>query len=542
MEKRALLAFVLSLAILIGYQYLFVPAAPDKREVPEPPVAEAPPQQGPEQRAVVEMPVEEAREAPPPAVLPWQSSERRRGDGPPEEIVTVETELVRYRISTRDGTLKEITLKRYLDDSAETIQLVPTRGELFPLQLLANGEVFHVTFKPSRQYIEVTDKAETLVLTYQDETGVRIEKHLEFQPASYQIKVRIVQNALEEYQLLAGSVFQGAGDANKGSGRYAHEGPVLELSGEIERIKFKEAKERMILRGEIPWVAFEEKYFMTAVLPENPAAAAVVDRLDSAEGTNIGLGVTGGGETASYVFYAGPKDYELLRSLNNGLEKAINFGFFGILGKPMFFVLKAIYGVVRNYGVAIILLTSLIKVVFIPLTHKQQKSMQDMQKIQPEISAIRERYKGDAQNMNRHVMELYKKHKVNPAAGCLPLVIQIPVFFALYNVLLSAIELRQAPFLYIKDLSAADTLFGHIGGFAIGPLPLLMGASMYLQQKMMPTTMDPKQAKIFQYMPVIFTFMFLNFPSGLVLYWLVNNVLTIGQQMYSNKRKAAATA
>ncbi len=268
----------------------------------------------------------------------------------------------------------------------------------------------------------------------------------------------------------------------------------------------------------------------------------MVDRLDSAEGVNFGFGVTGQGETTSYLFYAGPKDYELLRSLDNGLERAINFGFFGFLGKPMFFILKAIYGVVRSYGVAIILLTTLIKILFIPLTHKQHKSMEDMQKIQPEISAIRERYKGDTENMNRQIMDLYKKHKVNPAAGCLPLLIQIPVFFALYNVLLSAIELRQAPFLYIKDLSAADALFGHVGGFAVGPLPLLMGASMYLQQKMMPTTMDPKQTKIFQYMPVIFTFMFLNFPSGLVLYWLVNNVLTILQQIYTNKRKAAKAA
>ncbi len=540
MEKRALLAFVLSLAVLVGYQYFFVPSVPQKPDAPVTPPAEAPPQAVPEKRAAVEAPVGPAEEAP--AALPWESRERRPREAPPEEIVTVETEWVRYRISTRDGTLKEITLKRYLDDEGETVQLVPTRGELFPLQLLANGEVFHVTFTPSRQYIQVTDKAERLVLSYEDESGARIEKHLEFQPKGYQIKVRIVQNALKEYQLLAGSVFQGMGDADNRKSRYAHEGPVLDLSGEIERIKFKEAKERMILRGEIPWIAFEEKYFMTAVLPETKAAAAVVDRLDSSEGINIGFGVTGLAEVASYVFYGGPKDYELLRSLNNGLEKAIDFGFFGFLGKPMFFVLKAIYGVVRSYGVAIILLTTLIKIVFIPLTHKQTKSMQDMQKIQPEINAIRERYKGDAQTMNKHIMDLYKKHKVNPAAGCLPLLIQIPVFFALYNVLLSAIELRQAPFLYIKDLSGADALFGHVGGFAVGPLPLLMGASMYLQQKMMPTTMDPKQAKIFQYMPVIFTFMFLNFPSGLVLYWLVNNVLTILQQIYTNKRKAAATA
>ncbi len=263
MEKRALFAFVLSLAVLVGYQYFFMPATPEKQERPSAMPEQTVPEVS-EKKEAAKVPV---AEPPAPDVLPWQVPELLPEKGKPEEIVTVETEWVRYRISTRDGTLKEITLKRYLDDAGETVQLVPSRGELFPLQLVANGEVFHVTFKPSRQYIQVTDKPESLVLTYQDETGARIEKHLEFQPTGYQIRVRIVQNALKEYQLLAGSTFQGVGDVNKGGARYAHEGPVLDLSGEIERIKFKEAKERLILRGDIPWIAFEEKYFMTAVLP-----------------------------------------------------------------------------------------------------------------------------------------------------------------------------------------------------------------------------------------------------------------------------------
>ncbi len=274
---------------------------------------------------------------------------------------------------------------------------------------------------------------------------------------------------------------------------------------------------------------------MTALLPEKRDAVAVIDRLEKNEGPNVFLGILGEEENLSFVFYAGPKDYELLKSFGNDLEKIINFGFFEFLAKPMFYILKSMYRFVRNYGVAIILLTTLIKIIFWPLTHTQQRSMQQMQKIQPEINALRERYKNDKQKITSETMSLYKKYKVNPAAGCLPLLIQIPVFFALYNVLLNAIELRGSPFLYIKDLSAADTLFGHVFGFAIGPLPLLMGVSMYMQQKMMPTTMDPRQAQIFQFMPLIFTFMFLNFPSGLVLYWLVNNVLTIVQQYFTNK-------
>jgi YidC/Oxa1 family membrane protein insertase len=170
--------------------------------------------------------------------------------------------------------------------------------------------------------------------------------------------------------------------------------------------------------------------------------------------------------------------------------------------------------------------------------------MKKMQELQPRIAEVREKYKKDPQKMQKEMMDLYKKYKVNPVSGCLPMILQIPVFFALYKILLIAIELRGAPFmLWIKDLSAPDTLFGHmpswlplIGGFAVGPLPILMGATMLIQQKMTPTTMDPAQNKMMMFMPIIFTFMFLNFASGLVLYWLMNNVLSIAQQFYVNRK------
>ena len=222
------------------------------------------------------------------------------------------------------------------------------------------------------------------------------------------------------------------------------------------------------------------------------------------------------------------------------MEQAVNFGFFDILAKPLLWVLKFFNNYLHNYGWAIILLTILVKIVFWPLTHKSYKSMKDMQKLQPKMAKIREKHKDNREKMNQEMMALYKTYKVNPMGGCLPMVIQIPVFFALYSLLGYAIELRQAHFLlWINDLAAPDRL--PIGvpipyvGDGIPVLTLLMGASMFIQQKMTPTTGDPTQAKLMLFLPVVFTFMFINFASGLVLYWLVNNVLSIGQQYYINK-------
>jgi YidC/Oxa1 family membrane protein insertase len=252
----------------------------------------------------------------------------------------------------------------------------------------------------------------------------------------------------------------------------------------------------------------------------------------------------------SFHLYAGPKEHDTLAAFNIGLEHVIDFGFFSIIARPLFWVLKFFYSFLGNYGWAIVLITIVTRIPFIPLLNKSQKSMKKMQEIQPLMNDIKEKYKKDSQRMQKEMMELYKKHKVSPLGGCLPMLLQIPVFFALYQVLLRAIELRGAPFmLWITDLSAPDTLIGHIpamipliGGFALGPLPLLMGATMFIQQKMTPSSMDPTQAKMMLAMPIIFTFMFLNFASGLVLYWLVNNILGIIQQYFVNRSLAQEQA
>jgi YidC/Oxa1 family membrane protein insertase len=242
--------------------------------------------------------------------------------------------------------------------------------------------------------------------------------------------------------------------------------------------------------------------------------------------------------------YAGPKEIGRLGDAGHDLQGLVDLGWFWFLAQPALWLLTRLHDATGNYGVAIIIITILQKIGFYPLTQKSYKSMQAMQAIQPKLEALKERHKGNKQKMNQEMMELYKRHGVNPFGGCLPMVIQIPIFIALYNALGSSVELWRAPFaLWITDLSAPDTLFvvpfaiPYLGAaFAFRGLPLIMGISMFVQQKMSPTAGDPRQAQMMLYlMPVMFTFIFWGMPSGLVLYWLVNNVLQIGHQYQMNR-------
>ena len=209
-------------------------------------------------------------------------------------------------------------------------------------------------------------------------------------------------------------------------------------------------------------------------------------------------------------------------------EKLLDFGYFTIVAKPLLWFLSLSNSITKNYGIDILILSILIKIIFLPLTQISFKSMKEMQKIQPEMNRLKEVYKNDKARLQQEIMLLYKRRRVNPMSGCLPMVVQIPVFIALYNALQNALEMRHAPFfLWIRDLSAKDPIY---------ITPLVMGASMVIQQKMTPSAADPAQAKLMLLMPVMFTFLFLNFPSGLVLYWMVNNVLSIAHQHYMNKR------
>ena len=249
-------------------------------------------------------------------------------------------------------------------------------------------------------------------------------------------------------------------------------------------------------------------------------------------------------QTFEYGLFFGPKNVRIMRSVGKDLDKAVDFGWFDFIARPCLWLMNFFYGFIPNYGVAIIILTILVKAILFPLGTKSYKSMNEMKKLQPIMAEIREKHKGDKKKMNEEIMGLYRTYKINPMGGCLPMVAQIPVFFALYRMLYQAVELRHAPFFgWINDLSAPDRLFRFDFSipfmeppFGIPVLTLVMGATMLLQQKMTPSPGDPNQARMMMLMPVVFTFIFINFSSGLVLYWLINNVLSISQQYYITRK------
>jgi YidC/Oxa1 family membrane protein insertase len=314
--------------------------------------------------------------------------------------------------------------------------------------------------------------------------------------------------------------------------RFEVSGPVTYAADKLSTDTLKDLESKTKSFGKPQWTGFADKYFLTAVLTKDNS----IESVQIAKGTKNIINSTisspvfsiAEGQTYKipYRLFLGPKDLDILKAQGDSLEQALDLGWFSALAKPLLHILTYFYKYTHNYGIAIIIITVILKIIFFPLTHKSYKSMKEMQKLQPMMLELREKHKNDREALNRATMELYKTHKVNPLGGCFPMLVQIPVFFALYKALMFSIELRHAPFmLWITDLSAKDPYY---------VTPIIMGATMFIQQKMTPTTMDPTQAKMMLAMPIVFTFMFLNFPSGLVIYWLVNNVLTIAQQAYIN--------
>jgi YidC/Oxa1 family membrane protein insertase len=309
-------------------------------------------------------------------------------------------------------------------------------------------------------------------------------------------------------------------------------GSASQVDNKIE----KETPEKELERkGTVQWVALQDKYFLSVLMPKDGTAALAKTEDPKIVSAGVRMAAPGAASSVALQLYAGPKEYDTLRSLGVGLEDMIDFGWFiygswtivKSVAKPIFYVLRFIHDYVGNYGVTIILLTMAIKLVFVPLQYKSYKSMKMMRLIQPKIAAVQEKYKGDRDRLNKELMNLYREQKVNPLGGFLPMFLQMPVFVALFNVLYMTIDLRQAPFmLWVSDLSVQDPYY---------VLPVIMGATMFIQQKITPTTMDPTQAKIMLVLPIGMTFLFVNFPAGLVLYWMTNNILTITQQLVTDR-------
>jgi len=277
-----------------------------------------------------------------------------------------------------------------------------------------------------------------------------------------------------------------------------------------------------------------QHYFITAWLPTDGTAREFYMRKVGEDLYSAGVILPVGADGKSAVsLYAGPQEQNKLQKIAPGLHLVVDYGWLTVIAAPPFWVLGAIHKLVGNWGWAIIGLTVLLKLAFFPLSAASYKSMAKMRVLTPKLVKLKEAYGDDKQRLNQEMMALYKREKVNPLGGCLPVLVQIPVFIALYWVLLGTVEMRGAPWiLWISDLSAPDSLFGRLPfiNITVGPLPLLMGATMFIQTKLNPTPPDPIQAKVMLWMPIVFTFMFLGFPAGLVLYWTVNNILSIAQQ------------
>jgi len=499
MDKRTLIAIVLALAVLIASQYIFTMYAP---KTPQPP-----PETKAEKRET-QLPA-----APAPSEIQQTAVVRD---------VRVETDLYTVTLTSMGGTIKRLDLKRYRDKDGMGVSLLKAQGVYPPLGIGKDD------FSLSRVNFDIRGSdlrlkgSETGIITFEySSAGFSIRRTYTFYADRYRVDLKDEVTGIPEYWITLGSDF-GIHDPRDSSA--PHIGPVILKDTDRIELIAKKLDEPKSYRSGLRWVAQEDKYFFASIVPAGQVVEAKAWRAQ--DSPVVALRVKSG--INSFIVYAGPKDYDRLKELNVGLEHIIDFGFFSILARPLFWILKLFYRFMGNYGWAIVLLTIVVRIPFIPLLSKGQKSMNKLKELQPRLNEIREKYKKDPQRMQKEMMEIYRKYKVNPMGGCLPILLQIPVFFALYKVLMIAIELRGAPFmLWIRDLSAKDPYY---------ILPIVMGITMVIQQKMTPTSVDPRQNRIMMFMPVIFTFLFLNFASGLVLYWLVNNILSIAQQMYTNRK------
>jgi YidC/Oxa1 family membrane protein insertase len=552
---RAILAIGLAFFILLGYQYLYLDPQTDQEQPVQEQTAETSPPPSPTQVSpptTVAVPTPKPETAPgvPAAVFDAPASlTTQKG----KEII-VENSKYAAVINEIGGGVKSFQLKNYKETIAPDSPLkeLVTTDAVKELPLYFSWGV-----EPSRAEVPIftadqegidakEGQEQTLIMKAELASGLEITRTLVIDPESYQIKLTIdiinnSETALQgsPYLSLTNHPFNQKGQ------RYLFSGPAALIDGKLQEVKTSSLeKGNKSLEGNITWGAYLGTYFMNSIIPQQEGDVSINLSADGDKATTV---VTGpkdviqnqGHLQYNYLIYFGPKKMTTLSEIGHNLEKAVNFGWFDKLAKPALYLLNFFYKYFGNYGVAIILVTILIKILFWPIAQKGLKSMKNMQKIQPKMAKLKEKYKNDSARLNQEMMGLYKTYKVNPLGGCLPMLLQIPVFFALYKVLLQSIELRHAPFmLWITDLSAPDRLWigvdiPYLGGIPV--LTLLMGGSMFLQQRMTPTPADPTQAKIMMFLPVIFTFMFLNFASGLVLYWLVNNLLTIGQQYIINR-------
>ena len=546
---RLFIAIGLSLLVFIGWNFFFVDEKKDTLT---------------QQTMNAEQP---AKKAPDIQEKPAAVTAPSLKDTPSEQIepsktITVNSTLYTVKISEKGAVFKSFVLKKYKEsinaDSSLLEMISPdlTEGTVrvgFADNSLdgLNGAVFSTNLE--KDTVDIKNEPQEISFSWTSPQGIVVEKKYLFSPETYMIDLNVtVKN--DSNQIIKDSLILSLWrSSSENESRYGFEGPSALINDKLEQVKIKKIKKKNIYPGDIKWIAVQDRYFMSAIVPDATVKATMRlnlndDKILGNEYIQPELVINSGDQHASkYRLFFGPKSIKVLKSMDYDLAKAVNFGMFDILAKPCVWIMDFIYDhFIPNYGVAIIILTIFTKIILWPLGNKSYKSMADMKKIQPLMAGIKEKHKGDKRKMNEEMMALYKTYKVNPMGGCLPMVVQIPVFFALYRMLYEAIELRHAPFFWwINDLSAPDRLFRFDFAvpfmeppYGIPVLTIIMGASMFFQQRMSPPMGDPTQAKMMMMMPIVFTFIFINFSSGLVLYWLVNNVLSMAQQYYITKKNA----
>ena len=527
MEKRLLLAIVLSFGVLFLYQLVFKPLQQPGDEL----AADI-------EKALEQKPVPKLQVKPPetPTEQEFQAAEAET-----EQDIVVDTPLYRAVWNNRGAQLESWQLKEYKDDNQANLELISARSaELgrYPFLLLTDDAEFDniintARYAFSRTKLELMGGEEgELRFEFATETGTQVEKIFTFHGNSYDFDIQI--NLWRNGQKITPRIIWGPSFGNLSAEELKRRiggggaGITVYAGNKVLRHDERKYKLENSLYNFADWVAYDSNYFAVLFLapPQKLSAAFLKEDINQLPYYFLALDLP---EKA----FIGPKDVDRLTELEPSTKKIIRFGFFGWMADILHTAIKYIHTAFPNWGFSIIILTIIIKILFFPLTYSSTKSMAKMQELQPKMKAIKAKYKkakkdiGQRRKMNEEIMKLYKEHGVNPAGGCLPMLIQLPIFWGFFRMLAISLEFRQSPFIFwIKDLSVHDPAY---------VTPILMGITQYISQKMTPTSADPTQQRMMMIMPVVMTIFFMNFSSGLVLYWLTNNVLQIGQQYIMNR-------
>lgn len=457
-----------------------------------------------------------------------------------EKQIIIETSLFKAVWSNKGAVLKSWRLKEHLNEEGEPLELVPSRSAalgLFPFNISTDDPDFdnlinQAFFSVSKLELRLFDgQSGEIRFEYSQEDGTKVEKAFIFTDGTYQFDMQITawKNGMKiDPQLLWGPGLGTPSAMAQGSRLGMSNGIAYSSFGKVKHLNETKFNPEASLFPFVSWAAYVDQYFAAIFFtsPQNSSAQFIKKELEGVPFYFLGINNV-------QKAYIGPKEFDRLVALGGDTKLILRFGLFGMISEILLRAIKVVYNTIPNWGFCIIIITLFVKIVFFPLTYKSTQSMSKMQELQPKIKAIKAKYKKAKQDtdqrrkMNEETMKLYKEHKVNPAGGCLPMLIQMPIFFGFFRLLMASIEFRHAPFiLWIADLSIKDPYY---------ITPILMGITQFISQKMTPTSGDSTQQKMMLIMPVVMTIFFMNFSSGLVLYWLTNNVLQIGQQYIMNR-------